>query len=447
MHRTRIARWGLIALGIALAAASAVTTEAAFPPAADDNPYSMGQLLIWVRPEFRGAVTSIPSPPIGPDICYDPVTFELISPVLYEQPGGQTIIGRSGPFLEGSSDDTGGIPVGSLYPLPVRDGDIVVQPPGSEAPGEFEVHTKITRLVLTDTTGLITLRAGNHPDANPFGNEIPISRRLSPGEVESKPGDASSDFPALSYFNVFVEVDVPGIGTLFNLDPLLVVNDSITAFPPSVVYLHGVTPAVAVYRKSDSALFGYLRLAGHGVGNPCCVQDSARFAAAPRCGPATCGGAPATPGCESSDAFVQFMAGSPKMACPNCVDLTVDLTQPDHDTLGLPSVNIPIDVSFGIRGACRTPTHDVVKLSWRDAPLGAGCLLFDGNTYGDRDGMLSDESLQITKYRLCQAMAACGKTSLAYPTVVVESTDPCGFTASARRIIRLRLLKSEVCGL
>ena len=125
---------------------------------------------------------------------------------------------------------------------------------------------------------------------------------------------------------------------------------------------------------------------------------------------------------------------------------TVVMTQPNHDTLGLPSVNIPINVSFTSHDNCAAKSRDFVKLSSRDAAPGTGCVLFDGNTWGDRDGMLSDESMQVNKYQLCQAMARCGMLVLYYPTLVAESTDPCGNTGSDRHIIRLRLLKTEVCG-
>lgn len=125
---------------------------------------------------------------------------------------------------------------------------------------------------------------------------------------------------------------------------------------------------------------------------------------------------------------------------------TVSMILPANDNTGLPSVQYPIYVKFTSVDNCAAKHKDRVRLSWRDAPPGVGCTLLDGNLVGDRDGMLTDESsLQITKYTLCQAMARCGYQVLHYPTVVAESTDPCGNTGSARRIIRLRLLRTEVC--
>ena len=61
---------------------------------------------------------------------------------------------------------------------------------------------------------------------------------------------------------------------LVNVDPLLVQSESITSFPPTVLYVHGNPSAVPLYFYNDIAalgihrgdLFGQLTLAGHGVG-------------------------------------------------------------------------------------------------------------------------------------------------------------------------------------
>ena len=100
-------------------------------------------------------------------------------------------------------------------------------------------------------------------------------------------GSAANDFPARSFFNAFVQVDLPGGGPLpaiqlVNVDPLLVEQTNIFAFPPRIVYQHGNSTAVSVYFNTDATipdpttgtsihvprgtLFGQLTLAGHGVG-------------------------------------------------------------------------------------------------------------------------------------------------------------------------------------
>jgi hypothetical protein len=144
------------------------------------------------------------------------------------------------------------------------------------------VHTFIESIHLTG--GGFEVKAGNQAPLRP----------LSAGEVESlsgNSGDPSLDFPATSFFDVFVEVVVPALGgfpsvQLVNVDPLLVQSESITSFPPTVLYVHGNSSAVPLYFYKDLAalgihrgdLFGQLTLAGHGVGFR--ESDVAEFEAA-----------------------------------------------------------------------------------------------------------------------------------------------------------------------
>jgi hypothetical protein len=209
---------------------------------------------------FKPLVASYPG--------YDSTTGRLTSPVLSDS---NTVIGRSTPHEDGNAADTGGTPVGTAGTL-VSDGDFAARPDGFEGPpGTREVHTAIRRFNLTDPSypGL----------AVRSGTDLGLP---SPGEVESKSGtsgDPNQDFPAESFFDVFVEIDLPGLGglqkaTLYNADALLVVNDNLMAFPPKVVYVHGNTTAVPVLFKDNGPswqagdTFGWLVLAGHGIGYP-----------------------------------------------------------------------------------------------------------------------------------------------------------------------------------
>ena len=108
------------------------------------------------------------------------------------------------------------------------------------------------------------------------------TRPVSAGEVEAY--STNSDFPARSFFNIYVEVDIPAAGPLpavqlVNVQPLLVENAVIYGFPPRAFYIHGNTNAVPVYFNRDftitnnngsmtvprGTLFGQLTLAGHGM--------------------------------------------------------------------------------------------------------------------------------------------------------------------------------------
>ena len=132
------------------------------------------------------------------------------------------------------------------------------------------VFTQIKSFTLSG--GGASIRAGAASD-----------RPASYGEVISASGasgDPTQDFPANSFFNIYVDVILPGLGagggslTLINNTPLLVENPGITSFPPKVVYIHGNPTAVPlVFQSDDPALgahagdtFGILTLAGHGVG-------------------------------------------------------------------------------------------------------------------------------------------------------------------------------------
>jgi len=101
--------------------------------------------------------------------------------------------------------------------------------------------------------------------------------------VESKSGPTGGpDFPASSFFDVFVQVDIPPCAdfpgaTFYNIMPLIVKNDNLMGFPPKVSYLHDSSSIVPIlFLKTDTAaspprwlkddVFGYFLLAGHGVG-------------------------------------------------------------------------------------------------------------------------------------------------------------------------------------
>ena len=63
------------------------------------------------------------------------------------------------------------------------------------------------------------------------------------------------------------------------------------------------------------------------------------------------------------------------------------------------------------------------------------CLVFDGLTYGNGDGLLSDESAVLDHPTLCEAVARCGLSGLDEPVVRVEATDCGNNVGVASRII------------
>lgn len=231
-------------------------------PPCDDVTNSLGKFLILVHPTHAPLFTGHP--------LWDGAV--LTSPLLSDGDGpGTTIIGRSAPHLDGDATDATGTPVGSSG-ITVSDSMFSDVPTGFEGPaGTREVHTELRWLLLSDGSGA-EVRAGD---------AMSVTRR-SFGEVESlNIGDPVGDFPAQSFFNIFVEVTIPAYSlfpgaTVTNSTALVVTNDNLLGFPPQVVYLHGDGDSPAVPVRFQSAgpgglwaaddFFGWLILAGHGVG-------------------------------------------------------------------------------------------------------------------------------------------------------------------------------------
>lgn len=97
----------------------------------------------------------------------------------------------------------------------------------------------------------------------------------------------------------------------------------------------------------------------------------------------------------------------------------VEIVRPVDRTLLAPSI-LPMGILFSSGdddGAAGEVVHEVIKLQ--------GCTLFDGRTYGDRDGLLSDESVQLTQATLCSLFERCGLSVLSQPERRIEALD-CG---------------------
>jgi hypothetical protein len=254
--------FGLVLIGLNTGA----TLQAQFLGRGDDVTSSLGQFNVVVDPHFETVIKN--NPGYAPFLSNKGGDLNFTSPILFDP---TTTIGRSDPLSAGSADDTAGVLAGNLAPHLLQDGQFTVRPSFAEGPdGTREVHTFIESIHLMG--GGFEVKAGNQAPLRP----------LSAGEVESlsgNSGDPARDFPANSFFDVFVEVDVPALGgfpkvQLVNVDPLLVQSESITSFPPTVLYIHGNSSAVPLYFYADipgvgihrGDLFGQLTVAGHGVG-------------------------------------------------------------------------------------------------------------------------------------------------------------------------------------
>jgi len=274
------------ALLLALFLAPAQSPAQSFSPypAGDDLTPSMGQFQIildqrWVK--IFDAI--IPNTPYGSAVVTRRKGFRMYkkggtftSPTLFDF---QTRIGRSDPFTMGSPLEFAGTLAGqSPGRTYVNESQIVLHPTWPAPPsGAREVHTFLKSMHMTDQ---LTTHFGISVKA---GMEAP-TRPVCAGQVEG--GDPASDFPANSFFNVYVVVDIPGGGPLpsiqlVNVEPLLVQQTNISYFPPHVIYQHNNSTAVSMYFNTNVVihdpisgndisvqrgdLFGQLVLAGHGA--------------------------------------------------------------------------------------------------------------------------------------------------------------------------------------
>ena len=245
-------------------------TSGGLPPCDDTTP-SLGDYRVLVAPKFMSWLPS-----------YMFENGRLVSGTLYDS---ETVIGRSWPHVENDLSDTGGSPVGSALRL-ISDSDFVVVPDDFERTRGREVHLELVSMNLSGGLYGAKIVAGS-------GNLSYPGLPVSPGEAEAKVKsvDPSDDFPARSFFNVYVEAYIPPPldAWVYNpVDkPMLVVVDEEDAFPPRVVYVHGQTSPVPVYFKeadpegqwAQDEFFGLLTLAGHGAGYSDDPDDVAEYEA------------------------------------------------------------------------------------------------------------------------------------------------------------------------
>lgn len=273
-----------------------------FPGPGDDTTSSLGSFKVQIMPNFVGLFYNANYPPAAQCPLFDPTTNILSSPSQLLD--GGTIIGRSmtvfdgsnpnPPFPSGPPSDVGGAPVGSAGTVVSE--SMLIPPPGfpcaglsscSSGPGTADVLTEVRSLHMTGSGAAV--RAGVWYNSPNLPNSPPPAGKISRGKVESQSGPTGTpdqNFPASSFFDVFVQVDIPACGafpkaftnaTLYNLMPLVVKNNQVTSFPPKVVYLHDSTSIVPIlFLTTDTAfnpprwqkddILGYFLLVGHGVG-------------------------------------------------------------------------------------------------------------------------------------------------------------------------------------
>jgi hypothetical protein len=275
-----------------------------FPPQGDDTTSSMGVFQITVDPSFRPLVDV--SGALVAYTGYRSSDGTLTSPLCIDS---ATTIGRSNPNSRFYA-----------FPQPLGAGswDIILGYGDYPAiPFLWAAAAPPTEEVLTEIKSFILLSVSPGPDGkrcppDPRIPAVPLSwpmvkagtfagvtpRSLGIVQENVANGPPPPDFPAHSFFDIFVNVNLPPLaGTvsatafpvtgavLYNDSPLIITNLFLTGFPPTVVYIHGETAAVPLKFKVSNApywnagdTFGYVVLAGHGtITNDC--NDTAAVAA------------------------------------------------------------------------------------------------------------------------------------------------------------------------
>ncbi len=69
----------------------------------------------------------------------------------------------------------------------------------------------------------------------------------------------------------------------------------------------------------------------------------------------------------------------------------------------------------------------------RERILVDGCVFYDGNSYGDNDGLLLDETLPAAEDELCRLKRVCGRKAWSNPVISVEATDCAGNVSIAKK--------------
>lgn len=117
------------------------------------------------------------------------------------------------------------------------------------------------------------------------------------------------------------------------------------------------------------------------------------------------------------------------------VDFTVDLVSPSVTVIMSSQQVFPSLIPFGYLfassdndGASGGVVHESVAVD--------GCTIYDGATYGNGNGLLSDESLPATEDEMCRLARLCGQREWHDPVVSVSVTDCGGNTTVASRTKR-----------
>jgi len=294
-----------------LCAITPQSTAQIFPPQGDDITPSMGLFRIIVDPHFRVLMDPTGAPDFFSGyLGYHSADGRMTSPTVVDN---MTTIGRSSRNNRIYPFPGVGIPIGAgswdtvfgYTDYPAIPFVFFTAPANTE-----EVLTEIRSFILSTQARSDQQCSNADPrvptvplnwamvKAGTFAGVAPRSLGMVQGNAPN--GVPGPDFPARSFFDIFVEVSLPpllgtesgiafppGGAILTNDTPLIVTNLSLSTLPPTVIYIHGAVPTAVPLRFkfnnppywAAGELFGTLVLAGHGTFTNDCTSEAALAAA------------------------------------------------------------------------------------------------------------------------------------------------------------------------
>jgi len=193
---------------------------------------------IAINPAYQGVFAAAAIPGYSDGVVY--------SGLLYDS-SGAIQIGASSPFV-GTAGPTG-VAVGGASPANVLDSALTA-PAGWTDSGGRKVYTRINSLNATGNG--FTLLAGSAASDQP----------ASVGEAQSISGTQipANDFPARSFFDIFVDVTIPTAGTFYNTAPAITSYDTpltgtagAGAGPYAIqLFQHTYITTATVYARTDN---------------------------------------------------------------------------------------------------------------------------------------------------------------------------------------------------
>ena len=152
---------------------------------------------------------------------------------------------------------------------------------------------------------------------------------------------------------------------------------------------------------------------------------------------------------EHGDYNIILTASDSNNSASDTVFFTIDTMPPVINILEPPpnrTIAIPTSLQFSLGfntsdedNATGGVVHELIKLN--------NCTIYDGLSYGNGDGLLSDESVWINQTELCRISDICGFTVLNQPVIRIEASD-CGGNIGfvSHKLNGSMALRPGVCG-